>query len=82
MIVRGLYEHSIAGEFTGSRKTTLIPRIQSCPSDPTIYVKADSRRFPVRIAFAVTVGKVQGQTLKSLAIYPPSPVSFQCVAFS
>ena len=82
MFVRGLDEDGIASEFTGSSVTTLIPRIQLFVSDPTIYVKVGSRRFPARIAFALTVSKAQGQTLKSLTIYPPSPVSFQCVAFS
>jgi hypothetical protein len=45
-------------------------------SDRTIDVKLCRRRFPVRIAFAVMVSKAQGQTLESLAVYPPSRVSF------
>jgi hypothetical protein len=72
--VRGLQGHRIAAEDIGSRKTILIPRIQLRSPDPTIPFKLCRRRFPIKIAFAMTVSKAQGQTLKRVAIYPPSPV--------
>jgi hypothetical protein len=72
MIVRGFDEHSIAAEFIGSRKTILILSIQSCPSVSTIPFKMCRRRFPIKIAFAMTLSKAQGQMLKHVAIYPSS----------
>ena len=32
------------------------------------------RQFPVRLAFAMTINKAQGQTLKTVAIYLHEPV--------
>jgi len=36
---RGLHEHCVAAEVTGSIKTTLLHRIELCLSDPTIPFK-------------------------------------------
>jgi hypothetical protein len=71
VIVRGLHEHCITAEVIDS---ILIPRIQLCPSDPAIVFRLCRRRFSIKIAFAVTVSKAKGQTLKRLAIFLPSPV--------
>ena len=38
-IIRGMHEHCIAADVIGSRKTTLTPMIQICPSDLTIPFK-------------------------------------------
>jgi hypothetical protein len=38
-IIIGFQEHCRAAEVIGSRKTTLIPRIQLFPSDPTMSLK-------------------------------------------
>ena len=62
MIVRGFDEYCIVAEVIGSRKTVLIPRIQFCPSYPTFPFKMCRRRFPIKIAFAVTINEAQGQT--------------------
>jgi ATP-dependent DNA helicase PIF1 len=32
------------------------------------------RQFPVRLAFAMTINKAQGQTLKMVGIFLPKPV--------
>jgi ATP-dependent exoDNAse (exonuclease V), alpha subunit - helicase superfamily I member len=63
---------TIEAETAGSRTTILGLRIQSCPSDPTIPFKLCSRRFPIKNAFAMTISKAQGQTLKRATIYPTS----------
>jgi hypothetical protein len=74
MRIRGMNKHFTAAEVTGSTKTILILSIQLWPSDPSITFKLCKRRFPIKFAFPVTVSKAQCQTLKSVAIYPPSPV--------
>ena len=73
MIIRCLHEHCLGAKVTVFRKIILVPKIQLCPSDPTIPFKLCRRRFPIKIAFAMTVSKAQGQTLKRAAIYPPAP---------
>jgi len=60
MIVRGLHEHCTAAEIPGSRNTILIPSILLCPSDPTTPFKLHRRRFPINIAFAITINEPQG----------------------
>jgi ATP-dependent exoDNAse (exonuclease V) alpha subunit len=32
------------------------------------------RQFPVRVAFAITINKSQGQTFNNVGVYLPSPV--------
>jgi hypothetical protein len=34
------------------------------------------RQFPVRMAFAMTINKSQGQTLNNVGVYLPSPVFY------
>jgi hypothetical protein len=51
-----------------------IPRIDLCPSDSEIPVPLRRRQFPVKLAFALTIHKAQGQSLKRTAIYLPQPV--------
>ena len=75
MIIRGLHDHWTTEEAIGSWKTIPIPSIQFCPSDRTIPFKLCRRQFPTQIAFAMTTSKAQGQTLKRVRIYEPSPVS-------
>ena len=57
--------HRIATNVTGARKTVLIPRMQLWPSDPTIPFQLCGRRFPIKIAFAVTVS-LKGRRLNVL----------------
>jgi hypothetical protein len=82
MVVRGLDKHCIAVKVTGYRKTIITPSIQLRPSDPSIRFKQRIRRFPIKFASAVTSSKAQRQTLKRVAIYPPSPVFFPPMASS
>lgn len=46
-----------------------LPRIQLCPSDPTIVFKLRKRQFPTKIAFAITINKAEGQTFKRAGVY-------------
>jgi hypothetical protein len=69
IIVRRLHKQCIPAEVTCSRHS-----IQLRPADPTVRFKLCRRRFLIKITFATTVSKAQGQTVKRDAVYPTSPV--------
>ena len=52
----------------------LIPRIELTPSDTTLPFKLSRRQFPVKLCFAMTVNKAQGQSINNLGVYLPEPV--------
>ena len=57
-----------------TQKQVLIPRIKfiaSGPRDPYDWAR---RQFPVRVAFATTINKSQGQTLHTVGVWLRSPV--------
>ena len=51
-----------------------IPRIDLIDQNDTMPFRLKRRQFPVRIAFAITVNKSQGQSLSQVGIYLPQPV--------
>jgi len=61
---------------TGTHAGTMIdiPRIAMSPSDKGHDIQFTRRQFPVRLAFAFTINKAQGQTLKKAGVYLPRPV--------
>jgi len=52
----------------------LIPRIILSPQDSKHPFTLRRRQFPVRMCYAMTVNKSQGQTLNRVALYLPKPV--------
>jgi ATP-dependent DNA helicase PIF1 len=52
----------------------LIPRIDLIPSDTRLPFKLKRRQFPIRLAFAMTINKAQGQSLEHCGIYLSRPV--------
>ena len=71
LIVRCLHNHTIDCEVaTGSNKgcRTLIPRISLTPSDTFLPFKLRRRQFPIRLSFATTINKAQGQTFNKLGL--------------
>ena len=63
-----LLECSIAGgEF--NRRKVLIPRITLRPKDREFTFEWTRRQFPVRVCFAMTINKSQGQTLQNIGIW-------------
>ena len=50
-------------------KVVLIPRIKLIPEDTTLPYIWSRRQFPVRVAFAMTIDKSQGQTLQRVGVY-------------
>lgn len=51
-----------------------IPRLGITPSDTSMPFELRRLQFPVRPAFAMTVNKSQGQTLKMVGVYLPKAV--------
>ncbi|XP_076392917.1 ATP-dependent DNA helicase Pif1-like [Megachile rotundata] len=47
----------------------IIPRVRLTPSDSTLGVAFSREQFPVKVAFAMTINKSQGQTLQRVGIY-------------
>ena len=71
---RTLNNRLLMCKLAASDKTVLIPRIKLI-SDPTTFSFDWARcQFPVRIAFATTINKAQGQTLKRVGVWLRSPV--------
>ena len=52
----------------------LIPRIQLSPSDSILSFKLSRRQFPIKLCFAMTINKAQGQSINDLGVYLPQPV--------
>ena len=50
-----------------------IPRIQLSPDEDVFPFQWARRQFPVRVAFAMTINKAQGQTLQRVGVYLPQP---------
>ena len=53
----------------GSWRTVLIPRITFIPKPGEYPFQWQRRQFPVRAAFATTINKSQGQTLKMAGVW-------------
>ena len=67
-----LLECLIAGGEHQNRRV-LIPRITLRPKDREFPFEWCRRQFPVRIAFAMTINKSQGQTLKNVGVWLNDP---------
>jgi hypothetical protein len=57
-----------------ANKTVLIPRVSLDTTENAYPFIMTRRQFPVRLAFALTINKAQGQTLKKVGIYLHEPV--------
>jgi ATP-dependent DNA helicase PIF1 len=78
LIVVKLMQHIIDAEIaTGpdKGKHVFIPRLSIIPSDTErMPFTLRQRQFPLRLAFAMTIKKAQGQTLQTMGVYLPKPV--------
>jgi ATP-dependent DNA helicase PIF1 len=78
LIVRGFMKNSldveiVNGQHAGER--VFIPRIPMSPSeDLSLPFKFKRKQFPIRLSFAMTINKAQGQTIPHVGIYLPEPV--------
>jgi hypothetical protein len=71
LVVLGLTKHVIhARILTGDRKgqETLIPRIQLNSLPNEVPFQLTRRQFPVKLCFAITINKSQGQSLQTVGI--------------
>jgi hypothetical protein len=77
LIVHRLHQHVLDAEIlTGAHhgSRVLIPRIKLAPSDVNLPFILHRTQFPVRLSYAMTINKSQGQTFNRLGIYLPEPV--------
>ena len=78
LVVRGFQRNAIdaeivLGQHAGRR--VFLPRIPLCPSDDDIFpFKFKRKQFPIRLSFAMTINKAQGQTIPIVGVYLPDPV--------
>ncbi|CAL1396900.1 unnamed protein product [Linum trigynum] len=68
-VIKGLI---MGGTFNG--KTVAIPRVVLNINDSRWPFVLKRRQFPVRLCYAMTINKSQGQTLQSVGVYLPKPV--------
>ncbi|XP_066913355.1 uncharacterized protein [Clytia hemisphaerica] len=61
----------LTGFFAGQR--TLIPRITFCPNDTNLPFQLKRVQFPLRLSYAVTINKSQGQTYEKVGIFLRRP---------
>lgn len=71
---RNVIDAEIAvGEHAGQR--VFLPRIPLCPSDNDMFpFRMKRKQFPIRLSFAMTINKAQGQTIPHVGIYLHEPV--------
>ena len=56
-------------------ETYVLPRITlTHNADERLSVTFSRKQFPIKLAFALTINKAQGQTLRRVAVYLPTPV--------
>ncbi|PWZ11729.1 ATP-dependent DNA helicase PIF1 [Zea mays] len=78
LVVHGFQRNSIdteivLGQHVGKR--IFLPCIPLCPSDEDMFpFQFKRKQFPVRLSFAMTVNKPQGQTIPNVGVYLPKPV--------
>ena len=75
-MVWAFHDNAIDTEIIGGQhqgKRVLITRIPMSPSDD-ISFKFKRKQFPIRLSFAMTINKAQGQTIPNVGIYLPEPV--------
>ncbi|KAJ1288519.1 hypothetical protein BS78_02G095000 [Paspalum vaginatum] len=78
MVVRGFQNNVIDAEVVNRQHAgdgVFIPRIPMSPSeDLSLPFKFKRKQFPLRLSFAMTITKPQGQTIPNVGIYLPEPV--------
>ena len=63
-----------AGGLSHDGKTHFIPHITLSPPVEAIGFHLSRRQFPVRVAYAMTINKSQGQSVKYIGINFQTPV--------
>ena len=58
-----------AGPAAPADGIVLLPRIPCRSSEDNSFIEFDRRQFPIRVCFAMTINKSQGQSLGRVGIY-------------
>ena len=66
-VIEGLI---VSGSHAG--QIALIPRLNCTSSEDTAPFAIKRRQFPVKLAFAMSINKAQGQTFEKVGVYLPS----------
>jgi len=78
LVVRAFEDNAIDAEIVNGQhhgKRVFILRIPLSPSeDINLPFKFKRKQFPIRLSFAMTINKAQGQTIPIVGIYLPEPV--------
>ncbi|CDJ26458.1 unnamed protein product [Triticum aestivum] len=78
LMIRAFQDNAIDAEIVGGQhvgKRVFIPRIPLSPSeDISLSFKLKREQFPIRLSFAMTINKAQGQTIPNVGIYLPELV--------
>ena len=74
LIVRHLLEKSIECLVASGGTVIFLPRITCISDGKDMPFKLRRRQFPVRVCFAMTINKSQGQSLDRVGIYLPEKV--------
>jgi ATP-dependent DNA helicase PIF1 len=56
------------------RKCVLVPRICLTLKTPKIPIALELKQYPIRVCYAMTINKSQGQTLSNVVVYLKNPV--------
>ena len=78
LIIRGFQKNTIDAEIVlrqHAGKRVFLPRIPLCPSNDEMFpFRFKRKQFPIRLSFAMTVNKAQGQTIPNVGVYLPELV--------
>ena len=78
LIIWGFQKNTIDAEIVLGQhagKWVFLPRIPLCPSDDEMFpFQFKRKQFPIRLSFAMTVNKAQGQTIPNVWVYLPESV--------
>jgi hypothetical protein len=77
LVIRRMQDHVLdceiaVGEERGKR--VFIPRVDLIPTDTLLPFRLQRRQFPIRLSFAMTINKSQGQTFQKVGLFLPIPV--------
>jgi hypothetical protein len=77
LIIKGCYKYLLDAEIlTGVNQgyRVFIPQVRLTPSDTDLPFSLVIRQFPIKLSFAMTINKAQGQTIQNMGLYLPKSV--------